>query len=477
MNFPSSPTLNQTYSLGAKTWKWNGTGWEIVTDNNLLTSDSNGNIGIGTSTTSNARLTVAHANAARADTLRLHNTNTGGYGPWLTFYGDYNGGYYFGKIGTENDGTASSMRFHTANSSGVDTERMRIAGTGGLQIGSTTGGAYKLFAYQNHATDASMFIRQDGAGPIAQFSKSGTISVEIDTNGNLGIGTTPAAWGASYHAFQVHGTALWGSTGGSGTFLTNNAYFDETNYRALITGGASQIVLNYNGEITFNKAASAAAGAVLTMSELGRFSSAGNFLVSTTSEAGFDGTNGIGIGGSSPALAFMPSSGTSWLLYNASGTQFRIYDATANQTRFSVAPTTGNVLIGTTTDDGSNNLQVSGSITTNGFTVGYLNVPQNTQNAAYTLVLADAGKHVYKSGTTAYALTIPPNSSVAFPIGTAITVINDNTGSITLTRGASVVLLMAGSSTDANRTLAANGMATLLKVGTDRWYVSGTGLT
>lgn len=29
MNFPSSPTLNQTYSLGSKTWKWNGVAWDL----------------------------------------------------------------------------------------------------------------------------------------------------------------------------------------------------------------------------------------------------------------------------------------------------------------------------------------------------------------------------------------------------------------------------------------------------------------
>jgi hypothetical protein len=30
MNFPSSPTLNQTYTYANKTWRWNGTAWNIV---------------------------------------------------------------------------------------------------------------------------------------------------------------------------------------------------------------------------------------------------------------------------------------------------------------------------------------------------------------------------------------------------------------------------------------------------------------
>lgn len=28
MNFPTSPTLNQTYAFGGSTWQWNGTGWK-----------------------------------------------------------------------------------------------------------------------------------------------------------------------------------------------------------------------------------------------------------------------------------------------------------------------------------------------------------------------------------------------------------------------------------------------------------------
>ena len=114
----------------------------------------------------------------------------------------------------------------------------------------------------------------------------------------------------------------------------------------------------------------------------------------------------------------------------------------------------------------------------NGFEVGFRAVPQNAQNAAYTLALSDGAKHIYKSGSTAYALTIPPHASVAFDSGTAVTIVNDNAlGDITITRGSGVALVMAGSTTDANRTLAAGGMATLLKVGTNRWMVSGTGLT
>lgn len=91
--------------------------------------DSSGSVGIGT-TSPQAPLDVTYSDGSRNDCLRLTNNNTGGYGPWLNFYGNYNGGYSFAKIGTENDSTGGSLRFHTADTSEVSTERMRIDSSG-----------------------------------------------------------------------------------------------------------------------------------------------------------------------------------------------------------------------------------------------------------------------------------------------------------------------------------------------------------
>lgn len=105
-------------------------------------------------------------------------------------------------------------------------------------------------------------------------------------------------------------------------------------------------------------------------------------------------------------------------------------------------------------------------------------VTQNEQNANYTLALTDANKHIYKSNTTAYAWTIPPNSSVAFPTGTTVSLVNGGSaGAITVTKGSGVTLLLAGDGTDSNKTLAAYGWATAMKVGTDTWLISGVGVT
>jgi len=111
--------------------------------------------------------------------------------------------------------------------------------------------------------------------------------------------------------------------------------------------------------------------------------------------------------------------------------------------------------------------------------IGYLNIPQNSQSAAYTTVLADAGKHLLhpSADTTARTFTIDSNANVAYPIGTAITFVNqDSAGDLTIAITTDTMRL-AGAGTTGSRTLAANGIATALKVASTEWIISGTGLT
>ena len=101
-------------------------------------------------------------------------------------------------------------------------------------------------------------------------------------------------------------------------------------------------------------------------------------------------------------------------------------------------------------------------------------IAQVTMTADRTLTLTDAGKHLLRSGGS---LTIPPNSSEAFPIGSAVTLVNNITTSMSLLRGTGVALYMATSISNANRTLAGRGVATLLKTDTNTWYVTGAGVS
>lgn len=109
----------------------------------------------------------------------------------------------------------------------------------------------------------------------------------------------------------------------------------------------------------------------------------------------------------------------------------------------------------------------------------FSNIPQNSQSAAYTLVATDAQKHIYhpSADTTARIWTIPANSSVAYPIGTAITFINDTSAGVITISITTDTLVLMGSGSTGSRTLAANGLATAIKVSSTRWVISGTNLT
>ena len=111
--------------------------------------------------------------------------------------------------------------------------------------------------------------------------------------------------------------------------------------------------------------------------------------------------------------------------------------------------------------------------------VGFRTIPQNSQSTAYTAVLADSGKHILhpSADTTARTMTIPANSSVAYPIGTALTFVNQNGAGVMTIAITTDTMRLAGAGTTGSRTLAANGIATALKVTSTEWIISGTGLT
>jgi hypothetical protein len=90
--------------------------------------------------------------------------------------------------------------------------------------------------------------------------------------------------------------------------------------------------------------------------------------------------------------------------------------------------------------------------------VGFRNIPQNSQTGAYVLVASDVGKHI--SITTG---GVTCNASV-FSAGDAVTIYNNSGSSQTITAGSGVTIRLAGSSSTGNRTLAQYGVATLLCV-------------
>lgn len=108
-------------------------------------------------------------------------------------------------------------------------------------------------------------------------------------------------------------------------------------------------------------------------------------------------------------------------------------------------------------------------VTTAGDLKAPLSVTIHEKVASYTLVLTDNGKMIELNVATANTVTIPPNSSVAFPIGTQITVLQTNTGQTTVTPGAAVTV----NATPGLKLRARWSSVTLIKRATDTWVAIG----
>ena len=88
----------------------------------------------------------------------------------------------------------------------------------------------------------------------------------------------------------------------------------------------------------------------------------------------------------------------------------------------------------------------------------------------YTAVLTDDGKLVTCDNAAAIALSIPPNSSVAFGIGTQINIMQLGAGQVTITAGAGVTFRSAGTKVKTNGQYS---VATCVKIATDTWVLVG----
>lgn len=117
-------------------------------------------------------------------------------------------------------------------------------------------------------------------------------------------------------------------------------------------------------------------------------------------------------------------------------------------------------------------------ITTDDLEVGYLDVPQRIANTNPTFLPTDRGKHVYADGSVVIIeWLIPLNTTVAFPIGTCITLVNNQADPIPINTEVPVTLIQAGVGVVGSLNLAQYGMATILKVETDTWVINGVGLS
>jgi hypothetical protein len=106
----------------------------------------------------------------------------------------------------------------------------------------------------------------------------------------------------------------------------------------------------------------------------------------------------------------------------------------------------------------------------------YQYLPQTVETGAFGLPAGANGGHIrYTGGGSNCSLVT--NATTPFPVGAVVLVVNDGSGALAFVPVGGVTLVWAATAATGSRSLAVGGMATLLQVAIDRWYVTGTGLS
>ncbi len=113
----------------------------------------------------------------------------------------------------------------------------------------------------------------------------------------------------------------------------------------------------------------------------------------------------------------------------------------------------------------------SPNVTTPSITEPIIINTTNRQTSNYTFALTDLGKTVEMNSASANNLTIPPNSSVAFPLYTSLAATQYGAGVTTLVAGSGVTFRNASGVLTFAKQYA--GLSAL-KIGTDEWYIFNT---
>jgi hypothetical protein len=128
----------------------------------------------------------------------------------------------------------------------------------------------------------------------------------------------------------------------------------------------------------------------------------------------------------------------------------------------------------TTSQTLTNKTLTSPTINTPSITGGSWNIGINAQTGTtYTTVLADNGKLTTLTNASAIAVTIPPNSSVAYPVGAQINMAQLGAGQVTVSGGVGVTVVSTGATASTPKARAQYSSLTAVQTSTDNWLVVG----
>jgi hypothetical protein len=285
---------NPTLSAGTANGVLYLNGSKVATSGSALTFDGNADLSFGGSS------------AASYNQLNVNNTASNGYSRLLFNIGaagangvgaiKYAPGIFF-AIGTDSDSSSTPMTFNLNGS-----EQMRLTSTG-LGIGTsspssfsgyttvsvnnaTNGGIYNILVNGTETARLQAYsgifnVAAKGASTNLTFETNGSERMRLDSSGNLGLGVTPSAWGASVKAIQIGSYSNIYDISGNTSF-GNNFYYNGTNSLYLNSTQAS-IYQQSSGQHRWYTAPSGTAGNAISFTQALTLDASGNLLLGGTS--------------------------------------------------------------------------------------------------------------------------------------------------------------------------------------------------
>ncbi len=479
-----------------------------------------GDVGIGVTPT-----VKLHVNSGAATTSALFSSNG-----TSNFVGLQNSGsiVYFGSksdgsftVQTPGSGFSDKLIVDTSGNVGIGVSpsyKLHVAGdalvTDRLRMQRASSSLNLVtMAYWNGTgtplggTKGDMLVIGNQGGDGLIFANGDVERMRIDTTGQVGIGVSPTQKLDVYGGASGTDTRIKVGNAASncfmGVFSDNTTFIGNTFVQPLLflTGGTERMRVSSGGDIVVAGSVLTLAGSQVAILASPAFTGtptaptavAGTSTTQLATTAFVTTADNLKANLASPTFTGTPVAPTAGAGTNTTQIATTAFVATSfaplaspTFTGVPAAPTAG---AGTSTTQlattafvtAADNLKanlaspaLTGTPTTGGNEIGYRDLPASAQNAVFAFTSAMRGCHVYYTGAAA-AATINTNATTSIPIGGAITIVNDGSGVLTLTRAGGVALIWNGA--DANRALAVGGMATMVKVGTDRWFVSGIGLS
>lgn len=487
-NVGEAITYINSFSTGALAYTTSLTGSTGIVNlgSGQVYKDVAGLVGLGT-TAPVTKLDI------RSGDITVSRTAAGLAGDAAINFGNGSTNYIFGG------NTSNVMAFWT---NGVEAGRFTSAGNFGV---GTSAPATKLDVRSGDITvsrtatglagDAAINFGNGGTnyifgGNTSNIMSFGVNSVEagrFDNTGNFGVGVTVPS--GRVHAKGANCIIYSEGSSGYGAFYakgfgTGNGFIFLGN---TTNGEQARVTSIDGGTMTFSTGAGVEKMRIDTSGNvsIGLASAAPYRLGVQANTAGADGMRVQNLSASASATAIIQIGND----LNAAASAIEV-NSNANSTNFggvnALVVRNGLAAPIALATGGSERLRISGTgdayfaavvAPESTLSVGYRGVPQNAKTANYTLALTDSGGHIYLTGSTAsQSITIPANASIAFPIGTAISIISDSTvnWSVAITTD---TMQLAGTTTTGTRTLASGAVATLIKVTATKWFISGAGVS